>query len=117
MRSTVISKEGAAIRVERLNLTDRERESLSVNVRLSDIPMKKDLHAQTTEKHPYLYGWIRRKELKKRELLKENTELRCKLERIKECLEMAECGEGVEVNIKRLFREEFPDDMPPPWTR
>jgi len=36
-RSEVISKPGAAIKVERLNLTRDERESLSVNTRLSDL--------------------------------------------------------------------------------
>lgn len=36
-RSAVTSKPGAAIRVERYNLTDEEREGLNINVRLSDI--------------------------------------------------------------------------------
>lgn len=36
-RSEVVSEPGAAIRVERINLTDAERESLSINTRLSDI--------------------------------------------------------------------------------
>lgn len=36
-RSEVVSKPGAAIKVERLNLTKEERESLSVNTRFLDI--------------------------------------------------------------------------------
>jgi hypothetical protein len=35
-RSTVISEPGAAIRVERYNLTDEEREGLSINVRCAE---------------------------------------------------------------------------------
>lgn len=37
VRSEIISKPGATITVERMNLTEAERESLSVNVRFPDI--------------------------------------------------------------------------------
>lgn len=41
-RSVVVSARGAAIRVERFSLTDSEKESLTVDRRLSEIKLSKD---------------------------------------------------------------------------
>jgi hypothetical protein len=57
-RHEIISEPGAAIEVTRVNLTDEERDELSISVRLSDLPTERDEIAELKAEIERLNGLI-----------------------------------------------------------